>query len=30
MSEVMTIVVLFHPSGYRNFKALYTRHVLKH
>lgn len=30
LSEVMTIIVLFHSSGYRNFKTFYTEHVLKH
>jgi hypothetical protein len=30
LSEVMTIIVLFHSSGYRNFKTYYTQHVLKH
>src|SRR5438067_12503824 len=30
LSEVMTIIVLFHSSGYRNFKTFYTAHVLKH
>lgn len=30
LSEVMTIIVLFHSSGYRNFKTFYTSHVLKH
>ena len=30
LSEVMTILVLFHLSGYRNFKAFYTQHVMKH
>lgn len=30
MSEVMTILILFHASSYRNFKAYYTGHVLKH
>ncbi|MBA3715713.1 MAG: IS982 family transposase [Pyrinomonadaceae bacterium] len=30
LSEVMTIIVLFHASSYRNFKAYYTGHVLKH
>ncbi len=29
LSEVMTIIVLFHASGYRNFKTFYTQHVLK-
>ena len=29
LSEVMTIVVLFHASSYRNFKAYYTGHVMK-
>ena len=30
LSEVMTIITLFHASSYRNFKAYYTEHVLKH
>ncbi len=30
LSEVMTIIVLFHASSYRNFKAYYTEYVLKH
>ena len=30
LSEVMTIIVLFHASSYRTFKAYYTGHVLKH
>ena len=30
LSEVMTIIVLFHASSYRNFKAYYTQHVMKH
>ena len=29
LSEVMTILVLFHLSGYRNFKAFNTEHVMK-
>jgi hypothetical protein len=29
LSEVMTIITLFHASSYRNFKAYYTGHVLK-
>lgn len=29
LSEVMTIITLFHASGYRNFKAYYTECVLK-
>src|ERR671938_1468191 len=29
LSEVMTIIVLFHASHYRNFKAYYTEQVLK-
>jgi hypothetical protein len=29
LSEVMTIIVLFHSSGYRNFKTYYTAQVLK-
>lgn len=27
-SEIMTIVIHFHQSGYRNFKDYYTKHVL--
>ena len=30
LSEVMTIIVLFHSSGYRNFKTFYTQYVIKH
>lgn len=30
MSEVMTIVILFHFSGYRTFKAYYQKQVLQH
>lgn len=30
LSEVMTIITLFHSSGYRNFKTFYIQHVLKH
>lgn len=30
LSEVMTIIVLFHTSSYRNFKSYYTEHVMKH
>ena len=30
LSEVMTIIVLFHASGYRNFKTFYTDYVAKH
>jgi hypothetical protein len=26
-SEIMTIVIYFHQSGYRNFKDYYTKHV---
>ena len=29
LSEVMTIIVLFHSSGYRNFKTFYTQQVLQ-
>ena len=29
LSEVMTIIVLFHSSSYRNFKAYYTEQVLR-
>jgi len=30
LSEIMTIVIHFHQSQYRNFKAYYTEHTLKH
>jgi hypothetical protein len=30
LSQVMTIMVLFHSSGYRNFKTFSTQHVLQH
>ena len=30
MSEIMTILIYFHQSHYRNFKAYYTEHVMKH
>ncbi len=30
LSEVMTIIVLFHTSGYRDFKTFYTQQVIKH
>ncbi len=30
LSEVMTIIVLFHSSGYRNFKSYYTGYVMPH
>jgi hypothetical protein len=30
LSEVMTIITLFHASIYRNFKAYYTEHAMKH
>ena len=30
LSEVMTIVVAFHSSGYRTFKDFYLRQVLVH
>ncbi len=30
LSEVMTILVLFHASGYRDFKTFYTQYVMKH
>src|SRR4051812_3156369 len=29
LSEVMSILVLFHASGYRDFKTFYTRHVTR-
>ncbi len=28
LSEIMTILILFHQSHYRDFKAFYTQHVL--
>jgi Transposase DDE domain len=30
LSEVMTLIVMFHASSYRNFKAYYTEQVMKH
>ena len=30
LSEIMTIMIYFHQSGYRFFKAYYQKHVLKH
>jgi hypothetical protein len=30
LSEVMTIITLFHASHYRDFKSYYTGHVLRH
>ena len=30
LSEVMTILIHFHQSHYRNFKAYYCEHVLPH
>jgi hypothetical protein len=29
-SEIMTLVILFHQSHYRDFKAFYTQHVQRH
>ena len=26
-SEIMTIIILFHQSGYRNFKTFYMQHI---
>lgn len=30
MSEIMTILIHFHQSHYRDFKAYYTEHLVKH
>ncbi|MCL4303371.1 MAG: IS982 family transposase [Anaerolineae bacterium] len=30
LSELMTIIIHFHQSHYRDFKAYYTQHVLQH
>lgn len=30
ISEMMTIIIYFHQSHYRNFKAYYTEHVCQH
>jgi hypothetical protein len=30
MSEIMTIIIYFHQSHYRNFKTYYVEHVCKH
>lgn len=29
-SEIMTICIVYHQSGYKNFKAFYLEHVFKH
>lgn len=29
-SEIMTIIIHFHSAQYRNFKAYYTTHVMRH
>lgn len=29
-SEIMTIIILFHQTGYRNFKTFYLGHVCRH
>ena len=30
IGDIMTILIAFHQSHYRNFKAYYTEHVCKH
>jgi hypothetical protein len=30
LSEVMTIIIYFHLSGYRTFKDFYTRSLSRH
>jgi hypothetical protein len=30
ISEIMTLIILFHQSNYRAFKAFYRKHVQKH
>ena len=30
VSEIMTIIIYFHQSQYRTFKAYYTEHVCQH
>jgi hypothetical protein len=30
ISEIMTILIHFHQSNYRNFKAFYLEHVMTH
>ena len=30
LSEIMTIIVFFHRSGYRDFKRFYTKYVRVH
>jgi hypothetical protein len=30
LSEIVTIIIYFHSSSYRNFKDYYTKHVLKY
>ena len=30
LSEIMTILIMFHLSGYRTFKWYYKKHVMQH
>ena len=30
LSEIMTIIIYFHQSRYRNFKSYYLEHVCRH
>ena len=30
LSEIMTILIMYHLSGYRTFKHYYTRHIMKY
>ena len=30
LSEIMSIIIHFHQSNYRHFKAYYTKHVMVH
>ena len=30
LSEIMTILIMFHLSGYRTFKWYYQKHVMQH
>ncbi len=30
LSEIMTILIMYHMSGYKNFKWYYTKHVMVH
>ena len=30
LSEIMTILIIYHLSGYNHFKLYYTKHIIVH